>query len=153
MAETEKPVFEIVLNGRLMLSTKWPPQAQAAWVRATRDRDSAHHGGTAVLLKNGKELAKVQPETVVGHDWPDRSTPEPDLSALARAITGIAKNLGYEADEIAASMTNRGLETTRSQLDALRGSGGAGKKRRTVSVAELIVLCDAIVNLLKTEPD
>lgn len=139
--------YRIYLNEELLCKTDWPPRAQAAWDRASRDRESAQHGGQAVLVKDDAVIADVQPETGRGHPWPDRAVPETDLRDAVKAAVLLLRHAGVDAQALADSMTREGLPTTRSRIDALRGSTPG--KRAEVSAAELVTLLYAAIPLLK----
>ena len=56
--------YRVFLDDALVGMTDWLPIAQAAWDRAARDRDAAHHGGEAVLMIDGRVVASVRPRRV-----------------------------------------------------------------------------------------
>jgi hypothetical protein len=139
--------YIIRLNGQAIADTEWPPLAQAAWNRASRDRDSAQHGGNAELRKDGTLLARVQPETGRGHAWPDAETPECDLRDVLKALLQLLRDDEWTTKEIAEAMTAFGLPTTRGRVDALRGSTQG--KRTEVTAAELVVMIYSVLAAYK----
>lgn len=141
------PEYRIYLDDELLCKTDWLPRAVAAWDRASRDRNSAQHGGLAVILKNNQMLASVQPQTLHGHPWPDAAAPEPALRDLAAAIQQLAFCAGVKASDIAQQMTAAGLPTTRSRLDSIKTLQQG--KRANVSAAELIVFCYGAIAAIK----
>jgi hypothetical protein len=141
-------MYRILLNGALVAESNWTPLAQAAWNRASRDRDTAQHGGSAELYKDGVCIARVQPETLLGHPWPDRSANEIDLRDVLKALLQLLRDDEWDAKEIADAMTAYGLPTTRSRIDALRGSTAG--KRTEVTPAELTVLITAVLARYKS---
>ncbi len=147
LAGGEPMTYVITLNGHQIVETDWPPMAQAAWFRASRDRDSAQHGGTAECWKDGDLLARVQPEMLRGHRWPDRKSPECDLRDVFKSLLQLLRDDGWDAKTIADAMTEYGLPTTRARVDALRGSTSG--KRAEVSPAEVVVLVYAVLNAYK----
>jgi len=140
-------VYVVKLDGEVLASTDWPPLAQAAWNRAARDRDSAQLGGTAELWKDGSLLARVHPETLRGHRWPDESAPDADLRDVLKALLLLFRDDDWTAKEIAEAMTAAGLPTTRSRIDALKGSTAG--KRTEVMPAELVVMINAVLSAYK----
>ena len=143
-----RPVYRVYLNDELMAKTDWLPLAVAAWDRASRDRDSAQHGGVAVLQRDGAVIASEQPRTGAGHPWPDAATREPDLRDLAAAIQMLTKVAGVDARTLADAATELGLPTTRGRLDGIRTQQDG--KRAHVSAAELVVLCYAAIHAIKS---
>ena len=139
--------WRIYLDEELLCKTNWPPMAQAAWHRATRDRDAAQHGGEAVIIKDGSELARVQPRTGVGHPWPDRSIAVSDMHDVVKTLMTMLRHAGIDAVALAQSCTDSGLPMTRARIDALRGSTQG--KRTAVCEAEVVVLMSAAIPLLK----
>ncbi|WP_155393704.1 hypothetical protein [Xanthomonas albilineans] len=142
-------VYTVKLNGEALCRTDWPPRAQAAWSRAGRDRDSAQRGGVAELWKGDQLLARVHPESLVGHPWPDRDVPEVGLRDVLKSLLLLLRDDGWDARAIANAMTERGLPTTRGRIDALRGSTQG--KRTEVTAAELVTLIDAVLAQYKQE--
>lgn len=139
--------YRVLLNGAVICETDWPPMAQAAWHRVTRDRDAAQHGGAAVLERDGNVLARVQPETMRGHPWPDRDVPECALRDVLKAALQLLRDDGWDTREVADAMTAYGLPTTRARIDALRGSTPG--KRTEVSAAELVTMLYAVLGEYK----
>lgn len=137
--------YTIKLDGRVLAQTEWAPLAQAAWTRATRDRDAAQRGGAAELWVDNKRIAQVRPETGRGHRWPDG--PECDLRDVLKALLQLLRDDGWDVKEIAAAMTEYGLPTTRGRIDALRGSSAG--HRSEVTAAELIVMINAVLDQYK----
>jgi hypothetical protein len=141
------PIYTVKLNGQMLASTDWPPLAQTAWNRASRDRDSAQHGGKAELWVDTQLVASVQPETLRGHRWPMREVPECGLRDVFKAMLLLLRDDGWDAKEIADAMTAFGLPTTRSRIDALRGSTAG--KRTEVCAAEIVTMLYALLNQYK----
>ncbi len=139
--------YRIYLEEELLCKTDWPPMAQAAWHRASRDRDAAQHGGEAVILKDGRELARVQPRTVVGHPWPDRDVSVADMRDVIKTMLTMLRHAGIDTNALAQSCTEADLPMTRARIDALRGSTPG--KRTAVCEAEIVVLLSAAIPLLK----
>ena len=138
--------YLIRLNGDPVCETDWPPMAEAAWHRASRDRNTAQHGGHAELLKDGRVIASGLPQLKTGIPWP--ATEEScDLRSVLNTLLLLLRHDGWDAKELAAAMTERGLPTTRGQIDSLRGSTQG--KRREVHPAELVVLLNAVLNEYK----
>ncbi len=140
--------YVVKLNGTVLVEADWPPMAQAAWTRASRDRDSAQTGGVAELWKDGELLSRVQPETLRGHRWPDREVPECTLRDVLKALLQLLRDDDWSTKTIAEAMTAYGLPTTRARVDALRGSTSG--KRAEVTTAELVVLISAVLNAYKS---
>lgn len=141
------PIYTVKLNGQMLAATDWPPLAQAAWNRASRDRDSAQHGGKAELWVDGRLVASEQPETLHGHRWPLRDVPECDLRDVLKAIGLLLRDDGWDARELADAMTAFGLLTTRSRIDALKGSTAG--KRTEVCAAEIVTMLYAVLHQYK----
>jgi hypothetical protein len=142
------PEYRIYLNDELLCCTDWPPMAQAAWNRAARDRDAAQHGGQAILLKDGVGLARVRPQILHGHPWPDTAVPECELRDVLKAVLIVLRHAGVDAVALADSATAAGLPTTRARIDALRGTTPG--KRTAVCAAEVMALLYAAIPLLKS---
>jgi hypothetical protein len=141
--------YRIYLDEELLCKTDWPPMAQAAWHRASRDRDAAQHGGEAVIIKDGLELARVQPRTGVGHAWPDRDVGAADMHDVVKTMLTMLRHAGIDAPALAQSCSNAGLPMTRARIDALRGSTPG--KRTAVCEAEIVCLLSAAIPLLKKQ--
>jgi hypothetical protein len=139
--------WRIYLDEELLCKTDWPPMAQAAWHRASRDRDAAQHGGQAIIIKDGRELARVQPRTGVGHPWPDREASVADMHDVVKTMLTMFRHAGIDAAMLAQSCTAAGLPMTRARIDALRGSTQG--KRTAVCEAEVVCLLSAAIPLLK----
>lgn len=142
-------MYRIYLDEELLCKTDWPPMAQAAWHRASRDRDAAQHGGEAVIIKDGNTLARVQPRTGVGHPWPDRDVAESDLRDVVKTMLTMLRHAGIDTQTLAQSCTGSGLPMTRARIDALRGSTPG--KRTAVCEAEIVCLLSAAIPLLKKQ--
>lgn len=136
-------MYYIYLNGDLICQTDWPPMAQAAWNRAARDRDSAQHGGEAMIKRDNDVLARVRPRMKDGHPWPDAGAAEATWHDVVRQLMLMLRDDGLSARDIADAMTDMGLPTTRSRVDALRGSSRG--KRTEVVPAELVTMIAAII--------
>lgn len=143
MSDRPTTVWRVSIGAEILCETTWPVIAQAAWGRASRHRNYAQHGGLAVLQKDGKVIASVQPRTREGHPWPDNSTPQPDWHDVVKQLVLLLKDDGWDAKEIAEAMTDLGLPTSRARIDALRGSTPG--RRAAVQPAELVVLLQAVL--------
>lgn len=141
------PDFRIYLNDELLCSTTWPPMAQAAWDRASRDRDTAQHGGRAVLLIDNIEMANVEPRTGFGYPWPKNCGPEVGSRDLAAMIVQMLRHAGVDAKALAEEMTNAGLTTWPARLKSI--STLEEGRRSFVSQAELVAICSAGIAGLK----
>jgi hypothetical protein len=141
--------YRIYIDEELLCKTDWPPMAQAAWHRASRDRDAAQHGGEAVIIKDGQELARVQSRTGVGHPWPDRDTNVSDMHDVVKTLMTMLRHAGIDAVALAQSCSETGLPMTRARIDALRGSTPG--KRTAACEAEIVCLLSAAIPLLKNE--
>jgi hypothetical protein len=139
--------WRIYLDEELLCQTDWPPMAQAAWHRASRDRDAAQHGGEAVIFKDGRELARVQPRTGLGHPWPDNEVSATDLHDVVKTMLTMLRHAGIDTPTLAQSCTEAGLPMTRARIDALRGNTPG--KRTAVCPAEIVVLLSASIPLIK----
>ncbi|WP_148558678.1 hypothetical protein [Pseudomonas chlororaphis] len=139
--------YRIHLDDELICETEWSPLAQAAWNRAARNRDSAQSGGTAEIWKGSELLSRVRPQTLHGHPWPDKNSPECDLRDVIKHLLLLLRHDGWDAKEVAEAMTAAGLPTTRSRIDALRGSTPG--KRTELVPAELVVLISSILGEYK----
>ena len=128
-------------------STDWLPVAQAAWHRATRDRDAAQRGGEAVLLIDGQSVAAAPVRRSEGHPWPVRGDHQDSPRDVALAILMLARMAGVPPQDLAEEMTRLGLPTTRSRLKSI--STTEIGRRSAVSESELIVMCHAAAALLK----
>lgn len=140
--------YRITLNDELICETDWPPMAQAAWERASRNRDAAQHGGHAVLRRDGAVIAEGRPKLKDGIPWPDAES-ACDLRDVFRAALLLLRYDGWDARELAEAMTARGLQTTRARIDALRGSTQG--KRTEVTAAEIVVMLSAVLSEYKRE--
>jgi hypothetical protein len=137
--------YTIKLDERVLVHTDWPPMAQAAWTRATRDRDAAQHGGTAELWSDSTLVAQVRPEIGRGHPWPEGH--DCDLRDVLKALLQLLRDDDWGVKEIAQAMTAFGLPTTRGRIDGLRGSSAG--QRSEVTAAELVVMISAVLNQYK----
>jgi len=59
--------YRIFIDEEPAGAADWLPLAQAAWDRASRDRNAAQHGGDATLMIDGRIVASVRPRTGEGH--------------------------------------------------------------------------------------
>lgn len=143
------PDYRIYLDDELLCKTDWPPRAQAAWHRASRDRDAAQHGGEAVIIKDEIELARVQPRTGFGHPWPDCDVVVSDMHDVVKTMLTMLRHAGINTPMLAQACTDAGLPMTRARIDALRGSTPG--KRTAVCEAEVVVLLSAAIPLLKKQ--
>lgn len=141
------PEYRVYLDDELLCKTEWPSMAQAAWHRASRERNASQHGGQAVLVKDGLVLADVQPRMPQGHAWPDATAPEADMRDIVKAALQLLRHAGHDIRSVADQMTAQGLPTTRSRLDALKGS--TPDKRAQVCAAEIVVLLNAACSLVR----
>ena len=141
--------WRIYLDEELLCKTDWPPMAQAAWHRASRDRDAAQHGGQSIIIKDGRELARVQPRTGVGHHWPDRDANASDMHDVVKTLMTMLRHAGIDAVALAQSCSETGLPMTRARIDALRGSTPG--KRTAVCEAEIVCLLSAAIPLLRKQ--
>ena len=139
--------YRIYLDDELLSKTEWPPIAQAAWSRASRDRDAAQHGGHVVILKDGVELCAGRPRTAEGLLWPDSATPEAGPREVAAAIQQLARAAGVSAHELADQLTLTGLPTTPARLKSMTTLQSG--RRTFVADAELVALCYAAVGVIK----
>lgn len=145
---TDKPIYRIYLGDELLVRTDWLPIAAAAWSRAQRDHYARTDGASeAVLEVDGKVAARARVGTPGGAKWPLGRAP--DLNEVGKAILLLARTAGINPIEIADEMTKKGLPTTRGRLDSVRG--GTATSRSQTTEAELIVICHAIVSLLKDD--
>lgn len=144
--------YVVKLNDEITCATDLAVVAQAAWNRASRDRDSAQRGGVAELWRDQRLLARVQPETLIGHEWPDPETPLPDLRDVFKALLQLLRTDGWDAKEIAEAMTGElGFPTTRARIDAMRGSTSG--KRTEVTHSEIIAVIYAAIKKHRREDE
>lgn len=129
-------------------ATDWLPIAQAAWHRASRDRDAAQHGGDAVLIIDGRIVASVRPRTGEGWPWPVVSDPVVDLRDVAKAVQQLARAAGVSAAHLADAMTAKGLPTAPARLKS-QETQQAGR-RTQASAAEIVAMCYAAVGVIKS---
>ena len=142
---SDRPKYRIYVNEELQAATDWLPIAAASWNRATRDTDAGKQGGVIELHKDGHVIATARNSRFSGKAWPDG--PEPDLNDLAAALQLLTRAAGVDVRTLADNMTAQGLSTTRGRLDSIRAKARADQSQ--TSAAELIVLCNAAVGVLK----
>lgn len=147
MTEQKRPEYRLYLDEELVCQSDWPPVAMAAWHRFSRDMLATHHGGELVMLKDGRELGRVNPRIGVGHPWPDPDQPEPAKRDLAKAVLLLAREAGIDAAAVADELGAMGLPTAKGRLDKIRNDDPA--KRTTTSDAELIAICYAAVTAMR----
>lgn len=140
--------YAVYLGEKVVSETDWPPLAQAAWHRASRDWSAGTHGAQAELWIDGKLLRSVVPRSH-GHPWPEG--PECDLRDVLKALIQLLRDDEWDTTEIAEAMTTFGLPTSRSRIDALKGGDRA--RRAEVAPAELVVLINAVLSVYKTRSD
>lgn len=141
--------YRILLDDAPVGASDWLPIAQAAWGRATRDRDAAQHGGEAVLLIDGRVVAVVQPRTLDGHPWPVQNDAVTSLRDAAKAVLALARAAGVDAQSLAQAMTDSGLPTTQARLKSI--STVEQGRRSATSPAELVAMCYVAVSVLKSK--
>ena len=141
----QKSEYRIYINDELFVRATWPPIAVAGWHRAVRDTAAGREGGSAVLLKDGREIAATRNDSFRGDQWPDGD--EPGLNDAAGAILLLARAAGIGQRELADAMTESGLPTTRGRLDSIRSKPGPGRSQ--TSAAELVAMCYAAVGKLR----
>lgn len=137
-------IYEIYLGRELMCRTEWAPMAQTAWHRVSRDPAAVKQGAGITLLRDGALIASETPLALKGRPWPDASTPESDWHDVMRQLVLLFRDDGMSASDIAAAMTEAGLPTSRSRIDALRGT--KPRKRAEVCPAELVTLLGAVIH-------
>lgn len=140
--------YRVFLDDALVGMTDWLPIAQAAWDRAARDRDAAHHGGEAVLMIDGRVVASVQPRTLDGHPWPVREDSVADLRDAAKAVLALSKAAGVSPQMLAQSMSDNGLPTTPARLKNI--STTEHGRRSAASPAEIVAMCYAGISVIKS---
>lgn len=141
--------YRVFLDDAEISSSDWLPVAQAAWDRASRDRDAAQHGGEAVLMIDGRIVASVQPRTRDGHRWPVQADHVTDLRDLSKAVLMLARSAGVSQHELADALTNHGLLTTRARL---KNISTTEKGRRSATCpAELVALCYAAASIVRSQ--
>ena len=140
--------YRIFIADETVGMTDWLPIAQAAWDRASRDRDAAQRGGEAVLMIDGRVAAAVQPRTLHGHPWPVAGDHVTDLRDVAKSVLMLARAAGVSAGDVADAMSARGLPTTPARLKSI--STTERGRRSHVSAAELVAMCYAAASLLKS---
>lgn len=140
--------FKIFLDGKLICATDWPPMAQAAWSRVSRDRNSAQRDGQAVLEIDGKVVVDDYPTTLRGLPWPQSAGEEINARHAAGAIMQLARIAGVSQDELSDEMTASGLPTNPARLKSM--STMQDGRRTFVSHAELVVICYAAIGAIKS---
>lgn len=140
--------YRILLDDAPAGATDWLPVAQAAWDRASRDRDAAQHGGEAVLLIDGRVMTAVQPRTHEGHPWPVRDDHVTDMRDVAKAVQQLARIAGVSAAQLADQLASMGLPTTPARLKSIESQESG--RRAHVSAAEIVALCYAAIGVLKS---
>ena len=143
--------YRVLLDDAPVGMTDWLPIAQAAWDRAARDRDAAHHGGEAVLMIDGRVVASVRPRTLVGHPWPVREDSVEDLRGAAKAVLALTKAAGVSPQMLAQAMSDNGLPTTPARLKNI--STTEHGRRSATSPAEIVAMCYAGVSVIKNRPN
>ena len=126
-----------------MTTTDWPPMAQAAWHRSTRDQAA---GGIVELLKNGRVIATHRIVGGRGSDWPDG--PPCGLQDVVKAIMQLLRDDGWDAKQVAEAMTKHGLPTSRARVEAMKGSAG---RSVDLSHAEVVTLINAVLDEYKSD--
>lgn len=138
--------YRIYVNEELTGATDWLPIAQAAWDRASRDRDGAQHGWDATLTVDGNVAATVRPRTGDGHAWPIQADPVVGPRDVAKAILALARKAGVSAKDLAEEMGKQGLPTNPARLKSI--STLEQGRRTHVSDAELVAICYAAIAAL-----
>lgn len=132
--------WRVIVGDDVRCDTGWVRAAQAAWGRATRNRD----GDMVFLEKNDMEIARVRPDSRAGHPWPDRSDHDASWNDVVKQITLLAREMGWDVKAVADAMTAAGLPTSRSRVDSLRGSSDG--RIAEVLPAELVVMLQALLS-------
>lgn len=137
---TQKPIYTVTYpHGGLVCKTDWPPMAEAAWSRASRDT----FGGYArcTLSVDGRERAAGN-STQSGLRWP-ANFDAVGVPELYKATLLLARQLNIDAAELAVVATQKGLPLSRANIDdGRRGKGGC--------MAEVHVLLHCIVHVIKS---
>ena len=141
--------YKVFLDGQLVCKTDWPPLAQAAWSRVSRDRESAQRDGQAVLEVDGRVLADGYPTTGSGLPWPQGAGEEINARNVAGAIMQFARVAGVSQEELSDELTAAGLSTNPARLKSM--STMQQGRRTFVCEAELVVLCYAAIGVLKNK--
>ena len=133
------PVYVVTYpHSEQVCQTGWPPMAEAAWHRATRDT----FGGYArcTLTVDGHTVVTGN-STQNGIPWP-RSIQSVGPADLYKALLLLAHQLSIGPVEMAAEATEMGLPLSRANIDdGRRGKGG--------SLAELFVLLHSLTSIIK----
>lgn len=138
-------MYEIWLDDELICCDDWMPRVQAAWDRASRNRDAAQRGGIVRLLLNGQEIARRKASTGTSNPWPDgESITQRDV---AKALMTLVRHLGISDKDVADTMTAQGLPTTRAALRSAHSINNG--ERRHVTSAELCVMINAIATIVR----
>ncbi|MES1933264.1 hypothetical protein T35B1_11672 [Salinisphaera shabanensis T35B1] len=137
-----QPLYQIRFNDQLYCETHWPPMAQTAWHRVSRDRSSADPRSDARIYKDEQLLARTHPMSRLPRDWPDTDTPKAGWHDVVKKLLLLLREQGWGPREIAEAMTAAGLPTSRSRIDALRGN----TKSVEVTPAELVVMLDVVTH-------
>lgn len=136
-------MYAVKHNGQVLVTTDWPPMAQAAWHRATRNQVA---GGIVELVKDGRCIATHRIVGGGGARWPDGQ--ECGLRDVMKGIFQLLRDDGWDARQIAEAMTNSGLATSRARVDALRGAKGHPAE---LSHAEIVTLLYAVLGEYKRD--
>lgn len=139
--------YRIFLDDAPGGASDWLPIAQAAWYRATRDIQTAQHGGDAVLMIDGEIVASVRPRSGEGHPWPVAEDHITNLRDVARAVQQLARVAGVPAAALAQELTTQGLPTAPARLKSMETQQDG--RRTHVSPAELVALCYAAIGVIK----
>lgn len=136
-------IYVVLVDGREIVRTDWSPLAQAAWHRATHDQDA---GGFVELLRDGHRIASARVTSGHGQPWPDGKAC--DLRDISRALFLLLRDDEWDLKEIAAAMTDFGLPTSRSRLEAMRGAAG---RSAVVAEAEIVTLLYSVLRRYKQD--
>lgn len=135
-------MYTVKLNDEVFAHTDWAPLAQAAWHRVATDGEGTKNGAVAQIWKDGVLLASERPNSKFGYPWPDQDVPPCDWNDVMKAIFFLLREDEWDAKEIAEAMSAAGLPTTRSRVDALRGTTQG--RRANVIPPEVVVLLHAV---------
>lgn len=136
-----QPEYVVRHNGRELARSNWAPLAQAAWHRATRDQ---HTGGVVELVADGRLVASHRIVGGRGARWP--CGPECGLRDIVKALLQLLRDDDWSVQEIAETMTDYGLPTSRARVDAMRGSAG---RSIDLSAAEVETMIRAVLHSYK----
>lgn len=128
-------------NGTALAEADWPPLAQAAWHRATRDQNA---GGVVEIVRDGCVIATHRIVSRRGARWPDGQ--ECGLRDVVKAVFQLLRDFDMDARSIAEAMTAYGLPTSRARVDALRGAKGHSAE---LSHAEIVTMIYAVIDALE----